>query len=48
MDAVHAKGGIFICQIWHVGRVSSVGMFFELLGRYSIIEKILQENFSGH
>nr|GEZ84283.1 putative 12-oxophytodienoate reductase 11 [Tanacetum cinerariifolium] len=23
VDAVHAKGGIFICQIWHVGRVSN-------------------------
>ncbi|KAI4324213.1 hypothetical protein L6164_023767 [Bauhinia variegata] len=22
VDAVHAKGGIFLCQIWHVGRVS--------------------------
>ncbi|KAL2538922.1 putative 12-oxophytodienoate reductase 11 [Forsythia ovata] len=23
VDAVHAKGGIFFCQIWHTGRVSS-------------------------
>ncbi|PUZ47296.1 hypothetical protein GQ55_7G153700 [Panicum hallii var. hallii] len=23
VDAVHAKGGIFFCQIWHAGRVSS-------------------------
>ncbi|KAJ4954138.1 hypothetical protein NE237_030970 [Protea cynaroides] len=23
VDAVHAKGGIFFCQLWHVGRVSS-------------------------
>ncbi|CAL5379941.1 unnamed protein product [Camellia sinensis] len=23
VDAVHSKGGIFFCQIWHVGRVSS-------------------------
>ncbi|CAL5378014.1 unnamed protein product [Camellia sinensis] len=23
VDAVHNKGGIFFCQIWHVGRVSS-------------------------
>lgn len=22
-DAVHAKGGVFFCQIWHVGRASS-------------------------
>jgi len=25
VDAVHAKGGIFFCQIWHVGRVSNRG-----------------------
>ncbi|KAK8641712.1 hypothetical protein V6N13_011090 [Hibiscus sabdariffa] len=25
VDAVHAKGGIFFCQIWHVGRVSNKG-----------------------
>ncbi|KAI3774176.1 hypothetical protein L1987_48720 [Smallanthus sonchifolius] len=25
VDAVHAKGGIFFCQIWHVGRVSNAG-----------------------
>ncbi|XVE54839.1 hypothetical protein DITRI_Ditri03aG0114600 [Diplodiscus trichospermus] len=23
VDAVHAKGGIFFCQLWHVGRVST-------------------------
>ncbi|KAK2966227.1 hypothetical protein RJ640_024240 [Escallonia rubra] len=23
VDAVHAKGGIFFCQIWHVGRISN-------------------------
>ncbi|CAA0827765.1 12-oxophytodienoate reductase 2 [Striga hermonthica] len=23
VDAVHAKGAVFFCQIWHVGRVSS-------------------------
>ncbi|XP_030539186.1 putative 12-oxophytodienoate reductase 11 isoform X2 [Rhodamnia argentea] len=23
VDAVHDKGGVFFCQIWHVGRVSS-------------------------
>jgi len=27
VDAVHAKGGIFFCQIWHVGRVSNSGIF---------------------
>nr|ASQ40925.1 12-oxo-phytodienoic acid reductase [Pelargonium graveolens] len=25
VDAVHAKGGVFFCQIWHVGRVSNKG-----------------------
>ncbi|KAI4299945.1 hypothetical protein L6164_033365 [Bauhinia variegata] len=25
VEAVHAKGGIFFCQIWHVGRVSNTG-----------------------
>ncbi|GMN30267.1 hypothetical protein TIFTF001_050656 [Ficus carica] len=25
VDAVHAKGGVFFCQIWHVGRVSNSG-----------------------
>ncbi|CAI9260050.1 unnamed protein product [Lactuca saligna] len=25
VNAVHAKGGIFFCQIWHVGRVSNAG-----------------------
>jgi 12-oxophytodienoic acid reductase len=25
VDAVHAKGGVFFCQIWHVGRVSNAG-----------------------
>ncbi|KAJ0026182.1 hypothetical protein Pint_07477 [Pistacia integerrima] len=28
VDAVHAKGGIFFCQIWHVGRVSNRGVFY--------------------
>ncbi|TKY63200.1 12-oxophytodienoate reductase 2 [Spatholobus suberectus] len=27
VNAVHAKGGIFFCQIWHVGRVSSTGIY---------------------
>ncbi|GKV35194.1 hypothetical protein SLEP1_g43497 [Rubroshorea leprosula] len=26
VDAVHAKGGIFFCQIWHVGRVSNTSL----------------------
>jgi 12-oxophytodienoic acid reductase len=27
VDGVHAKGGIFFCQIWHVGRVSNDSKF---------------------
>lgn len=26
MDAVHSKGGIFFCQIWHGGRVFHQGL----------------------
>ncbi|TVU12060.1 hypothetical protein EJB05_45684 [Eragrostis curvula] len=26
VDAVHRKGGVFFCQIWHVGRVSNNGL----------------------
>ncbi|KAJ0025861.1 hypothetical protein Pint_07486 [Pistacia integerrima] len=26
VEAVHAKGGIFFCQIWHAGRVSNRGL----------------------
>ncbi|KAL9451705.1 hypothetical protein AB3S75_013306 [Citrus x aurantiifolia] len=26
VDAVHENGGIFFCQIWHVGGVSTFGM----------------------
>ena len=29
VDAVHAKGGVFFCQIWHVGRVSNTGNTFD-------------------
>ena len=31
VDAVHAKGGIFFCQIWHVGRISNSGLFIDYL-----------------
>ncbi|GMN32063.1 hypothetical protein TIFTF001_049745 [Ficus carica] len=33
VDAVHAKGGVFFCQIWHVGRVSNS----ESLNKYGIL-----------
>lgn len=26
VKAVHDKGGVFFCQIWHVGRVSTYGI----------------------
>lgn len=25
VDAVHAKGSVFFCQLWHVGRASHHG-----------------------
>ena len=25
VNAVHDKGGVFFCQLWHVGRVSHTG-----------------------
>nr|XP_040253496.2 putative 12-oxophytodienoate reductase 4 [Aegilops tauschii subsp. strangulata] len=27
VDAVHRKGALFFCQLWHVGRVSTNGTF---------------------
>jgi 12-oxophytodienoic acid reductase len=30
VDAVHAKGATFFCQIWHVGRVSNSSMYLIL------------------
>ena len=30
VDAVHAKGGVFFCQIWHTGRASNYRMRFPL------------------
>jgi 12-oxophytodienoic acid reductase len=27
VDAVHAKGATFFCQIWHCGRVSNPSMY---------------------
>ncbi|CAL5043835.1 unnamed protein product [Urochloa decumbens] len=30
VDAVHRKGAFFFCQIWHVGRVSTNGLFQKL------------------
>ncbi|OAY63861.1 putative 12-oxophytodienoate reductase 11 [Ananas comosus] len=30
VDAVHKKGGIFFCQIWHAGRASTYGTILHL------------------
>jgi len=31
VDAVHAKGSIIFCQLWHVGRASNPGKMHMLL-----------------
>jgi len=31
VNAVHAKGGIFFCQIWHVGRASDMGIYISYM-----------------
>jgi 2,4-dienoyl-CoA reductase-like NADH-dependent reductase (Old Yellow Enzyme family) len=31
VDAVHAKGSIIFCQLWHVGRTSHSGNFPSLM-----------------
>jgi 2,4-dienoyl-CoA reductase-like NADH-dependent reductase (Old Yellow Enzyme family) len=47
VDAVHAKGATFFCQIWHVGRVSNSGLclllshFFNDIYTYTYANKIL-------
>ncbi|KAI3868445.1 hypothetical protein MKW92_021833 [Papaver armeniacum] len=42
VDAVHAKGGVFFCQIWHVGRVSNVGFQPNGQAPISSSDKILE------
>ncbi|MCL7034891.1 hypothetical protein MKW94_021655 [Papaver nudicaule] len=37
VQAVHDKGGLFFCQIWHVGRVSTYGSFRYLLLVHAVI-----------
>lgn len=37
VSAVHDKGGVFFCQIWHVGRVSSYGKNTKLVSEMKII-----------
>ncbi|CAI0429176.1 unnamed protein product [Linum tenue] len=31
VDGVHAKGGIFFCQLWHAGRASNTGLLWILI-----------------
>jgi 12-oxophytodienoic acid reductase len=31
VDAVHQKGGVFFCQIWHVGRASTNGIIIHII-----------------
>lgn len=31
VEAVHAKGSIIFCQLWHVGRASHPGMKISLI-----------------
>lgn len=30
VDAVHAKGAIIFCQLWHVGRASHQGAYLSI------------------
>ncbi|RWW44470.1 hypothetical protein BHE74_00049785 [Ensete ventricosum] len=39
VDAVHAKGGVFFCQLWHVGRVSSTGIAWSSSSYPSLTDK---------
>ncbi|KAJ4953290.1 hypothetical protein NE237_030122 [Protea cynaroides] len=45
VDAVHAKGGIFFCQLWHVGRVSSSGFdVVEIHGAHDyLLEQFMED-----
>uniref|UniRef100_J3LY79 NADH:flavin oxidoreductase/NADH oxidase N-terminal domain-containing protein n=1 Tax=Oryza brachyantha TaxID=4533 RepID=J3LY79_ORYBR len=44
VDAVHAKGGIFFCQIWHVGRASDMEER-PISSTYNPIEKTAENYF---
>ena len=49
VDAVHAKGAVFFCQIWHVGRVSNYGIFsYSLIIIHVITFQGLASQFNGH
>ncbi|KAA8542844.1 hypothetical protein F0562_023996 [Nyssa sinensis] len=47
VDAVHAKGGIFFCQIWHAGRVSNKGFQPNGQAPISSTDKLLTQSGSS-
>ncbi|XP_058778470.1 12-oxophytodienoate reductase 1-like [Vicia villosa] len=47
VDVVHAKGGIFFCQIWHVGRVSDSGYQPNGQAPVSSTDKLLAPQIGG-
>ncbi|XP_058189916.1 putative 12-oxophytodienoate reductase 11 [Rhododendron vialii] len=48
VDAVHAKGGIFFCQIWHVGRVTKQGFLPNGQAPISSTDKELTPQFQAN
>ncbi|KAF0926303.1 hypothetical protein E2562_022121 [Oryza meyeriana var. granulata] len=47
VDAVHRKGALFICQLWHVGRVSTNGFQPDGLAPISSTDKQITPDGSG-
>ncbi|KAI4380796.1 hypothetical protein MLD38_006944 [Melastoma candidum] len=48
IDAVHAKGGIFFCQLWHVGRASNQDYQPGGAAPISSTNRILSDKFRPH
>ena len=46
VDAVHAKGSVIFCQLWHVGRASHQGKFASSIMKLEI--NLLSFSFSQH